>query len=293
MRKRGFTLIELLVVIGIIAVLLGVLLPSLQKARAAAIRTQCMSNIRQLAQAVVQYQNMQRGCFPPGIDGGNISNSRVLRYENNAFPFTRPVHDRYWTHLGFLWTTKIIRDGRIFYCPAHKFVNYEDWFPQLPQGGDPLDLPGRIYTSYGYRFGGYNQGSNGQYRSAANITQSQSGTPSYTPYPGSADDQKDEDNLVTRAMKGGKIRGTRAIISDHFAYPDGALVMWPHTKPFGICIGYSDGHVAYQPLDERDWKVIGTFGGSGGLARSDVYIALYFRAFDDGDYAKIRRAWGI
>jgi prepilin-type N-terminal cleavage/methylation domain-containing protein len=289
MRKRGFTLIELLVVIGIIAILMGVLLPALQKARAAAVRTQCMSNIRQLAQAVVQYQNMQRGCVPPGIDGGNISNSRVLRYEDNAFAVTRPHHNRWWTHLGFLWTTRIIRDGRIYYCPAHKLVTYEDWFPSLPQGGDPLDLPGRIYTSYSYRFGGYNSPD----RAAADITRSQGGSPPYTPYVGASDDQKDENNLVTRAMKGGKIRGIRSMISDHFGYPDGALVMWPHTKPYGICVGYTDGHVDYVALQEKDWKLIGTFSGSNQLARSDVYITMYFRAFDDNNYQKIRSAWGI
>jgi prepilin-type N-terminal cleavage/methylation domain-containing protein len=289
MRKRGFTLIELLVVIGIIAILMGVLLPSLQKARAAAIRTQCMSNVRQLAQAVVQYQNMCRGSYPPGIDGGNISNSRVLRYHDQDFPHTRPHHNRFWTHLGFLWTTKIVRDGRIFYCPAHKLVNYDEWFPSVPQGGDPLDLPGRIYTSYSYRFGGFNSPD----RAAADITRNQSGTPAYTPYVGANNDQRDENNLVTKAMKGGKIRGTRSIIADHFGYPDGQLVMWPHTRPFGIVVGYSDGHASYVALSERDWKLIGTFNGSNGLARSDVYITLYFRAFDDGDIGKVRKAWGI
>src|SRR5256885_4443566 len=54
---RGFTLVELLVVIGIIAVLISVLLPTLGKAREAAKRTQCLSNLRQIAVLLNMYAN--------------------------------------------------------------------------------------------------------------------------------------------------------------------------------------------------------------------------------------------
>lgn len=70
--RTGFTLVELLVVIGIIALLIGILLPSLAKARKQAQATACMSNMRQVGQQMMLYaQNNKGWLFPPG--GGSDS----------------------------------------------------------------------------------------------------------------------------------------------------------------------------------------------------------------------------
>jgi len=67
---RGFTLVELLVVIGIIALLISILLPSLNKARDSAVTVTCASNMRQISLAYMQYAIENRNWIAPGYGPG-------------------------------------------------------------------------------------------------------------------------------------------------------------------------------------------------------------------------------
>lgn len=69
-RRHGFTLVELLVVIGIIAVLIAILLPALNRAREAAKWTRCLSNLRQLSSSLISYAQDNHDYFPLAAASG-------------------------------------------------------------------------------------------------------------------------------------------------------------------------------------------------------------------------------
>src|SRR5256885_9812348 len=96
-RKQGFTLIELLVVIAIIAILAGLILPVLARARESARRTSCASNLNQMAKAMFMYSDVPSNGVFPALSAGDQTGDKNL----------------------ILLYNKYVADPKVFSCPSN------------------------------------------------------------------------------------------------------------------------------------------------------------------------------
>jgi prepilin-type N-terminal cleavage/methylation domain-containing protein/prepilin-type processing-associated H-X9-DG protein len=109
--RHGFTLVELLVVIGIIALLIGILLPSLNKARQTANKVKCLSNVRQIGLATVMYTMDNKGYFPAAARWNGIGASAANEQVSDFVYWEDP--STYWYRPGEVSTNTVQQDQNL------------------------------------------------------------------------------------------------------------------------------------------------------------------------------------
>jgi prepilin-type N-terminal cleavage/methylation domain-containing protein len=142
--RDGFTLIELLVVIAIIAVLIGLLLPAVQKVREAANRASCQNNLKQLGLSIHSYHDAHQ-TFPPSRLGSQYASwfVLILPYVEQGNLYNQWNLDQtYYMQPAAVQTAQV----KLFYCPARRSppqlsTDYETSSTGVP---DSLQHPGAL-----------------------------------------------------------------------------------------------------------------------------------------------------
>jgi prepilin-type N-terminal cleavage/methylation domain-containing protein/prepilin-type processing-associated H-X9-DG protein len=279
----GFTLIELLVVIAIIAILAALLLPALSAAKEKAKRISCANNLRQLALGINIYAADNSDYMPPlkwRETGGNLQYPyEMARFNTVNDPTTGFALGPY--NLGVLWSSKIITDGKPYYCPSNAKGNNltYDWYAvkmAWPFGIDTAAAaaandPNTTYLRSGYNY--YPQSQNVQQTSTAVGQRSVPFWPAYNS-PGAVDPYKTW--ICVPLFKQSAIDQKRSMIVDDCHNGLDALYHRSGKNPAGLNAAFGDGHVNWQSLktvtdgfDPNVWASI-----AGGTGNDDFKYAM-------------------
>ena len=261
-RTTAFTLIELLVVVAIIALLVAIMLPALNRARESARRAVCLNNQRQLALGFTYYSLDFEGRIPPAVWGNNAVWTCHFYY-----PDWESIDSRYWdgtwggmkgwTGMGLLLYAEYLPDPsvQVYYCPSQKvdLYTYEGGWVSPPAGWN--------WREGGYLYRVFNQASGRIPQADVDAL------------------QKIRLDRLDQAM----IALTTDICTSWY-YEN--LEFWAHKTPVSLNVAYSDGHAESVQIPQDVYELQRTVIPAVNYDR-DYFAFLMFRALDQQTFSRI------
>jgi prepilin-type N-terminal cleavage/methylation domain-containing protein len=269
-HRKAFTLVELLVVIGIIAILIGILLPTLSRAQESARKTVCLSNMRTLSDYLKLYSVSYKDAIPVGFMDQKAF-SYLLNWNNSNG--TKP------SQMGLLIVAGLSKDPKAFFCPSETREEYS--YAPNPVGGfsdNPWPFkttPGGPHTATGYVSRPI---ANWPSHSSAMIS-TNTGGGNKTP--------ADSGFWLPGDGKGGiamprfsKLKG-QALLAD--IMEDKTAILQRHKKGLNVLYGHGGAHwVDLKVIDKAPWKNMQ--GYSSQLPNWSYNVGFNLAWLDDGQW---------